>query len=371
VFEEFFSPDIPPTKHVPKCFLEAISGETAIRIVRTIGGDRVPLASIDKRSGCLASYSPSGQNVLRSPLLPNFSRAATDNDKGGLELALSLIFPWFIRHAYVNFLHGDKNMSYYCCWKQVGLDGAAPLQIVCDRARVTDSTDDNMIGVVALCSVFSPDGVLELFKVKLHYYIFTDGRIEISNHVVPQKALIRVPSLARVGMTTELDPSLYDIQYVGRGPSENYPDRKAGSVMGCFKTTPAEMGYTKYVVPSENGSRSDCRRLALRSRGSGDGFCIVTTYPHGGIADFSCSALLYSADELNTASHTCDLGKKKNGESPIYLNIDHALMGVGGDNRYALTMSIGLSLKLSVVYLTHLFVCGCLLAGSLLCTQNS
>jgi beta-galactosidase len=87
------------------------------------------------------------------------------------------------------------------------------------------------------------------------------------------------------------------------------------------------MGYD-YIVPSENGNRCDCEWVAFVSR-EHHGLLIMVD-PH---CNFSFSALLHSAEELNHADHTCDLEERTDGESPIFVNIDHQLMGLGGDNR--------------------------------------
>jgi len=86
--------------------------------------------------------------------------------------------------------------------------------------------------------------------------------------------------------------------------------------------------YTKYIVPGENGSRSDCEWIAFR-REDRVGMCVVAE----GANPLSFSALLHSASELEAAKHTCDLEGRENGKSPIHCSIDHALMGVGGDTR--------------------------------------
>jgi Beta galactosidase small chain len=108
---------------------------------------------------------------------------------------------------------------------------------------------------------------------------------------------------------------------------QNYPDRKAAAEMGFYETTSSCVGYT-YIVPSENGSRSDCRWVAFRGV-DGAGICIASERSDG----FSFSSLLHSASELNAAAHTCDLETRKDGEHPIHCSIDHRLMGLGGDTR--------------------------------------
>lgn len=129
-----------------------------------------------------------------------------------------------------------------------------------------------------------------------------------------------------------LHEGLYHIQYEGRGPDENYPDRKAGSHFGQYNSTPADMSYLQYIVPSENGNRSDCSFVAFREK-SGNGFCLVNTYSDDSICAFNCSVQLHSIEELHIATHTSDLEARENGNHPIHVNLDGALMGVGGDNR--------------------------------------
>ena len=55
---------------------------------------------------------------------------------------------------------------------------------------------------------------------------------------------------------------------------------------------------------------------------------------------FSCSALLHSAAELESASHTCDLECREDGKHPIHCSVDHRLMGVGGDVRYVCVITV-------------------------------
>jgi beta-galactosidase len=208
------------------------------------------------------------------------------------------------------------------------------------------------VHIVALCTMFAPATDVAVMKVKLHYTIYSDGRVRISNHVNPLRPLRRTPSLPRIGMKMTLDPSLYQIQYYGRGPHENYPDRKSSAEIGVYNTTPNQMSYLGYIVPSENGSRSDCEYAAFRSL-NGDGIGIVTTKPNESLGTFAFSALHYSIPELNAAMHTCDLpDRSEDGKHAIHVNIDHALMGLGGDTRYVYNHPAILHAGLFLLYLT-------------------
>jgi hypothetical protein len=98
--------------------------------------------------------------------------------------------------------------------------------------------------------------------------------------------------------------------------------------MGVYDTQPVEMGY-QYIVPTENGSRSDCDWISFR-RAGGEGICVASTDG----CTFSCSALLHSASELEQATHTCDLETRTNGKHPLHVSVDHQIMGVGGDTSW-------------------------------------
>ena len=87
------------------------------------------------------------------------------------------------------------------------------------------------------------------------------------------------------------------------------------------------MGYD-YIVPSENGNRSDCKWVAFGSDNGG-----VLIRPNHKQESFCFSALLHDGKELHRARHTIDLDVRKDGAHPIHVNLDHKLMGVGGDVR--------------------------------------
>ena len=173
----------------------------------------------------------------------------------------------------------------------------------------------------------------ELFRQNIHYMVYSDGRIHMKNHVIPRTSIHKIPSLPRVGLSLKLDSSLFNVQYYGRGPHENYPDRKAGSEMGVWSTTTKENDF-QYIVPGENGSKSDCQWVAFRVR-IGNGICVVSSSEQNGgaPAEVSFSASLYSQEEFHFATLTCNLPIRAKGDFPVHVNIDHKMMGVGGDVR--------------------------------------
>ena len=318
--------------------LSVTQDDTKITVFRHVGSDVNPHVVICKKTGSIMSVmSPKGCNLL-SPahgIVPQYTRATTDNDRGGMERMLNFMYPDSgLEHLWTKF-HGVDTFSYHTRWKMVGLDQAKPLQMQCKSTKVIETEGKDKVDVEAILSL-EKDGHQnkeELIRQTMMYHILRDGRVQVSTHVILCPRLQECVSLPRVGMSLVLDPSLYHIQYFGRGPFENYEDRKAASYMGVHETTPKDMAY-HYIFPSENGNRSDCEWVAMRNdRGEGVCFAADGHNDVGGRSRFHFSAQLHSPNELHQASHTCDLEHRENGKHAIDVNLDHRLMGIGGDVR--------------------------------------
>lgn len=291
--------------------------------IKVSNGGNSPFVAIDKLSGGISSIKHSNTELLCGHgLKSNFTRAATDNDRGGLELILDfMLLSWAEPLVH---LQGNDNFSYEKHWKRYGLSQDSPPRLDDCSVDVVEAEDDH-VRIEAYASVRTTSGKV-IFNILTEYEIFRDRRIFLSVSVRPTASIRKIPTLPRIGLSFDLNPSFHKIQYSGRGPHENYPDRKVGAKQGIWKTSPSEMGYS-YIVPSENGSRSDCKWISFDSD---DGGMVVVA---DACNSFSCSALLHSAEELHHAQHTCDLDPRKNGVHPIHVNIDHQLLGVGGDVR--------------------------------------
>uniref|UniRef100_A0A7S2Y9X0 beta-galactosidase n=1 Tax=Entomoneis paludosa TaxID=265537 RepID=A0A7S2Y9X0_9STRA len=283
------------------------------------------LAVFDTNTGALLSYCPQGDNVLEAPLVPNFTRAATDNDRGGMELILDFMFPFSGAKDLYHSVVGGSDFSYFSHWSFSGLSQNSPPNLICHSFVITEIMVGLQYTCLAECHVVHAVWGTILMDASIKYTVYANGQIKISQQISPRRVLRRLASFPRVGLSFQLVPSMFAIQYFGRGPGENYPDRKTSSEMGVYSTSPTEMGFMDYIVPTENGSRSDCEWVCFRSQ-SGDGVLVVAD-KNG----FSLSALPYSASQLDHATHTYDLPPVENGTSRICVNIDHKIMGVGGD----------------------------------------
>ncbi len=134
-----------------------------------------------------------------------------------------------------------------------------------------------------------------------------------------------VPEIPRFGLKFSIvGNSESNVMWYGRGPHENYCDRKTSAFIGMYRATAGEL-YTPYIRPQENGYRTDVRSLVIaNSNGTGieaDG-------------NFGFSALPYSMEQLDFSTsknkYTIDLKE----ENQLFIHIDYMQMGVGGDDSW-------------------------------------
>jgi beta-galactosidase len=136
-----------------------------------------------------------------------------------------------------------------------------------------------------------------------------------------------LPEMMRFGMNMELPKQFSEITWYGRGPFENYWDRKTAAFVGLYNSTVAEQ-YFPYIRPQENGYKTDVRWLALQSK-EGHGLMFI------GDSLLGFSALNYTMDDFDQGSkknyrHTNDLVPK----DFVSLNVDYKQTGVGGDDSW-------------------------------------
>lgn len=107
--------------------------------------------------------------------------------------------------------------------------------------------------------------------------------------------------------------------WYGRGPLENYPDRKNGSKLGIYSTSVEEQ-YVPYIRPQENGNKCDVQWVELKEENN-SGLRVEGE-------DLNISAHNYTLENLTEAKHTPDI---KHADY-ITLNIDHKTSAVGGSS---------------------------------------
>ena len=138
----------------------------------------------------------------------------------------------------------------------------------------------------------------------------------------------QLPPLPCLGITLKFPKELQNIEYLGRGPWDNYPDRHAAALVDIYKSTVSEQ-YFHYPRPQDSGNHDDVQWLKITDD-KGHGWLIeAEASPRGGMEGvFSFSALPYSVQQLYNATHDYELKE----EDCVWLNLDCAVMGLGNSS---------------------------------------
>jgi beta-galactosidase len=147
-----------------------------------------------------------------------------------------------------------------------------------------------------------------------HYQLLPTGELVVENTVVISPEISDLP---RVGISMTLAPGLEQLEWYGRGPWENYADRKAAAIIGKYKSSVTEE-YVPYILPQENGNKTDVRWLSLTNN-EGHGLKIT------GVPLINFSASHFTADDLFKATHTYELEPR----DEVILTLDHSQRGLG------------------------------------------
>jgi beta-galactosidase len=240
-------------------------------------------AIFSKTNGALISYLSSGTEQIFSPLLPHFSRPLTDNDQRGWK-PHEIMKEWYRPELRLQNMTAER------------------------KGR----------GIITLTSHYSlPDGRA---TVQVNYHVKGNGLIRVDYSFHPKAIL---PNLPKIGMQCGILRKYDQVTWYGRGPSENYLDRRNGSHVGIY-SLPLEEFTEPYVVPQENGNRTDVRWMFLSDK-QNNGLLVIAD------SLLSMSAWPYTEENINQARHTIEL--KDAGF--ITLNIDLIQMGVGGNDSWS------------------------------------
>lgn len=208
----------------------------------------------DKKSGIVTSYKVNGTEYFNEGfgIQPNFWRAPTDND------------------------YGNGQPKREQIWKQSS-----------KNFHVTDATATIKDGkAIVNVNYLLPAGNLYIIT----YTVYPSGVVNVAAHFTstdmdaakteiseatrmatftPGQDAARLASsklnVPRIGVRFRLPESMDQLQYFGRGPLENYWDRKAGYPVDVYKST-AEAQYFPYVRPQENGHHTDTRWMMLTAK---------------------------------------------------------------------------------------------------------
>ena len=152
------------------------------------------------------------------------------------------------------------------------------------------------------------------------YTVYGTGDIIIDSNFAPHGD--DIPMLPRLGMQMAVPARFDNLTWFGRGPQENYWDRKTGAALGIYTGNVNEIIH-RYVRPQENANRSDVRWMALTDP-NGVGLVAV------GMPTIDISAWPFTMQDLEQAKHIHEPAPGEN----ITVNLDYRQMGVGGDDSW-------------------------------------
>lgn len=247
---------------------------------------------IDRSTGLISEYAYNGKSLLGEggTLKPNFWRAPTDNDMGaGLQ-------------------------KKFKAWKNPQMN-----------LKNIDVKKDKKTNSVTILTSFDMPEVQG--QMDIAYVVFANtGAVKVTEDFKATEGA-KVSDMFRFGMLMQMPYTMEKSNYYGRGPIENYSDRKDCMRIGVY-TDDADNQYFPYIRPQESGTKSDIRWWK-QTDATGLGLQVKSCTP------FYASAIHFDTEELDDGDdkeqrHSFDLKKSKF----TNLFLDSAHMGVGGENSW-------------------------------------
>ena len=247
---------------------------------------------IDRSTGLISEYAYNGKSLLGEggTLKPNFWRAPTDNDMGaGLQ-------------------------KKFQAWKNPQMN-----------LKNIDVKKDKKTNSVTILTSFDMPEVQG--QMDITYLVFANtGAVKVTEDFKATEGA-KVSDMFRFGMLMQMPYTMEKSNYYGRGPIENYSDRKDCMRIGVYSDD-ADNQYFPYIRPQESGTKSDIRWWK-QTDATGMGLQVKSCTP------FYASAIHFDTEELDDGDdkeqrHSFDLKKSKF----TNLFLDSAHMGVGGENSW-------------------------------------
>lgn len=247
-------------------------------------------AMFSRAAGTLGSLDYRGREILATNILPGpilqLFRAPTDNDKGNGK--------WLARD-----------------WREAGLTNLVR-QV---DSFVVRQSKPGEVQIVTVVTNRATDGGI---KLKTIWTVRGDGSVDMDARFEPFGEL---PLLPRVCVRLAIEHFYNGLRWYGRGPWENYPDRKDGADIGIWSGSMDDQ-YVSYVRPQENGNKEDTRWLELTDM-NGVGLKISAVEN-----PFAFSALHFTAEDLASVRHNYELKPRPE----VILSLDAKQCGLGNSS---------------------------------------
>ena len=270
---------------------------------------------IDLSTGAISHLAYNGQEIIANgngPKLDAF-RAPTDNDAG-------------IGYHNAWFKNGLYDLQHKVVGKPTivkGKDGVTQISLTIESQgregsqQVYSDRDRNPQTVYTFSQGKHALGADDFkFTTNQVYTIYPDGSVELQSAISANRTNVVLP---RIGYSMKLPKQYNQFSYYGRGPVNNYADRKTGQFIELHQ---GEVGKQDIILPKPQsmGNREEVRYCALRPAQGGEGVAFVAD------SVMSVSALPWSQQQLTQAAHIYQLPESDG----TYLHLDAKVTGLGG-----------------------------------------
>jgi beta-galactosidase/evolved beta-galactosidase subunit alpha len=242
----------------------------------------------DRIRGIISSWNCNGAELIDKGPKLNMWRALTDNDGTGITALNRIGWTWEVEMQFDKF--------------EERIDSVLAKEV---NGKI----------IVDVVSTFAAPIFARKFECETTYSISTDGRIEIKKIGTPYGEW--PDELPRIGVVMEVPMAFENVCWYGRGPGEGYIDTKAAGRFGVYSANVDQL-HTPYVVPQENGNRTDVRWVSFEDS-TGTGIIV------SGLKPINFSAHPYTIDALHKAKHMNEIECSDN----ITVTLDMEQNGLG------------------------------------------
>lgn len=238
----------------------------------------------DAKTGNLKEYVFQEKSMLRKPLALDFWRVPTSNDRG-------------------------NNMSErLSVWKNV------EQQKSLESFKIIEQNEQSVR--IETVSKFAKTNSI----VNTNYTVLGNGEVQVDFKLDIRDS--NQPELPRVGLSLAIPSAYENMSWLGRGPQENYWDRKTGAHIDVYEGKVKDQ-YVPYIVPQENGNKTDVRWASFTNE-DGAGLMIEGDIP------LNIAAYPYEQSNINGLKNEVHVSFQDITE----IHIDYQQMGIGGDNSW-------------------------------------
>lgn len=253
----------------------------------TVFNDKVK-ATFNSKTGVLTILDFGNGNILVEGITPNFWRATTDND------------------------FGFKMPKKLGVWKKV-IENKTLLEV-----KASNNNNTMVVDVMYNSAKNS--------KITLSYTFHKNGVIDVTTTF--DNKMSKFPVLPRFGTNLIIKKEFENVNWLGRGPHENYQDRNTSALVANYEAKVSDL-YFSYIRPQENGYKTENRWVTF-TNATGNGIKITAPKYFGFSAHHQYNKDFDAGNKKQQRHHTDIVTRDF-----VSINIDDQQMGIGGDNSWS------------------------------------